>query len=255
MGARTRPPQSSLTIAVRSAHAALRSKQAGRDVNLELWRASGFPMPEDAYIVPMTAERLARELDVPVFWILADASLEVRFPRCQPADALLDAFSRASESEREVLLSLLRGARPVEEQSWLDAPATASLSPELQQRLEDYVNREEVHGPWRLFRHAAFPIEDYLQQLFQNGRLAAYANLPDDPVARALTKVDWGGLEMAVGGDLRRLSGEPAASPPAAWATLRTFESSERRCYGNFPRNRRLLNLCRSPRLTTRRGQ
>jgi hypothetical protein len=206
VGARSRPPQSSLSVAVRSAHAASRSKQAGRDVNLELWRASGLSMPEDAYIVPMTAEGLASELGVPVFWILTDASLEVRFPRCQPADALFDALARACESEREVLLSLLRGARPVEEQSWLDAPATASLSPELVQRLSDYVNREEVHGPWRLSRHPAFPIVDYLQQLLQNGRLAAYANLADDPVARTLTKVDWGGLEMAVGGDLRRLS-------------------------------------------------
>jgi hypothetical protein len=206
MGARTRLPQSSLDIAVRSAHAALRSTQAGRDVNLELWRASGLPMPEDAYIVPMTAERLASELGVPVFWILTDATLEVRFPRCQPADALLDAFSRASESEREVLLSLLRGSRPVEEQSWLDAPATASLSPELLQRLSDYVNREEAHGPWRLLRHATFPIEDYLLQLFRTEQLTAHANLPDDPVARLLTKPDWGGLEIAVGGDLRRLS-------------------------------------------------
>ena len=133
-------------------------------------------------------------------------SLEVRFPRCQPADALLDAFSGASESDRGVLQSLLRGSRPVEEQTWLDAPATASLSPELLQRLSDYVNCEEIHGPWRLLRHATFPIEDYLLQLFRTERLTAHANLPDDPVARLLTKPDWGGLEIAVGGDLRRLS-------------------------------------------------
>jgi hypothetical protein len=56
-------------------------------------------MPEDAYIVPMTAEGLASELGVPVFWILTDASLEVRFPRCQPADALFDALSRASDEK------------------------------------------------------------------------------------------------------------------------------------------------------------
>jgi hypothetical protein len=88
----------------------------------------------------------------------------------------------------------------------LNAPATASLSLELRQRLSDYVNREEVQGPWRLLRHATFPIEDYLLQLFRTERLTAYANLPDDPVARLLTKPDWGGLEIAVGGDLRRLS-------------------------------------------------
>jgi hypothetical protein len=206
VGARSRPAQSSLTIAIRSAYAAVRSKQAGRDINLELWHASGLPMPEDAYFVPMAAERLARELDVPVFRILTDLSLEVRSPRCQPTDALLEACSRASESEREVLLSILRGARPADEQSWLDAPATASLSRELLRRLSDYENREEVQGPWRLLRHASFPIEDYLLQLFRTERLTAHANLPDDPVARLLTKPDWSGLEIAVGGDRKRLS-------------------------------------------------
>ena len=205
VGVRSRPPQSSLTIAVRSAHAAVRSKQAGRDVNLELWRESGLPMPEDAYIVPMAAERLASELDVPVFWMLTDASLEARFPRCQPTEALLDACSRASKSEREVLLSVWRGTRPGDEQSWLDFPATASLSPELLQRLSDYVNREEVHGPWRLLRGATFPIEEYLLHLFRTGQLTAHANPPGNPAAHLLTKPDWGGLEIAVGGDLRRL--------------------------------------------------
>ena len=139
------------------AHAASRLKQAGRDVNLELWRASGLPMPEDAYIVPMTAERLASELNVPVFWILTDASLEVRFPRCQPADALLDAFSGASKSDRGVLQSLLRGSRPVEEQTWLDAPGNRFPFAGAATGFQGRVNREEIHGPWRLLRHATFP--------------------------------------------------------------------------------------------------
>jgi hypothetical protein len=206
VGVRGRPPQSSLTIAVRSAHAAVRSKQAGRDVDLELWHASGLPMPEDTYIVPMAVERLANDLGIPIFQVLNDASLEVRFPRCEATDRFLQAYSRAGEGDLQILQSLFRGARPEDEGTWLDDPSVASLSPELRQRLEDYVNREEVQGPWRLLRHATFRIEDYLMQLFRTERLTAHANLPDDPVARALTKADWGGLEMAVGGDLRRLS-------------------------------------------------
>ena len=155
---------------------------------------------------------------------------EVRFPRCEPADALLDAFSRAGEGDLQILQSLFRGARPEDQGTWLDAPATASLSPELLRRLSDYVNREEVQGPWRLPRHATFPIEDYLLQLFRTGRLTAHATLPDDPVALLLTKADWGGLEIAVGGDLRRLSvwraGRVAKIGMAA--ILRTFGLSEK---------------------------
>ena len=132
-------------------------------------------MPEDAYIVPMAVERLANDLGVPIFQVLNDASLEVRLPRCEATDRFLQAYSRAGEGD---LQNLFRGARPEDEGTWLDDPSVASLSPELRQRLADYVNREEVQGPWRLLRHATFPIEDYLLQLFRTERLTAHANLP-----------------------------------------------------------------------------
>lgn len=205
-GMRSRQPQTSLNVAVRSAHAALKARQAGRDVDVELWRASGWPMPENAYVAPMALERLANELGVPIFQIVNDASLEVRFPRCERTEAFLDAYARATEFEQEVLLNLFRRSRPEDERTWIDDPMFASLSADLRQRLADYVNRKEVQGPWRLLRHETFPIEDYLLQLFRTERLMAHANLPENPVARALTKADWGGLEIAVGGDRRRLS-------------------------------------------------
>jgi hypothetical protein len=205
-GTRRGSPKSTRAINIRSAHAALKSKQAGRDVNLELWLASGWPMPENAYIAPMAVERLANDLGVPIFQILNDASLEVRFPRCEITDRFLQACSHAGEADLQILQRLFRGAQPEDGGTWLDDTAVASLSPELRQRLVDYVNREEVQGPWRLLRHADFPIEDYLVQLFRTGRLTADANLPDNPDGRALTKADWGGLEIAAGGDRQRLS-------------------------------------------------
>jgi hypothetical protein len=201
-----RAPQSTLAITIRSAHSASKSKQVGRDVNLELWRASGWPIPENAYIAPMAVERLANDLGVPIFQVLNDVSLEVRFPRCEATDRFLQAYSRAGESDLQILQSLFRGARPEDEGTWLGDPAVASLSPELRQRLADYVNRGEVQGPWRLLRHADFPIEDYLVRLFRTGRLTSNANLPNDPIGRALTRADWGGLEIAAGGDSKRLS-------------------------------------------------
>ena len=74
-----------------------------------------------------------------------------------------------------------------------ESPKLALLSAGLRQRLGEYVNRKEIQGPWRLLRHAPFPVEDYLLQLFRTERLSVYANLPDNPVARMLTKADWGG--------------------------------------------------------------
>jgi hypothetical protein len=110
----------------------------------------------------MAVERLANDLGVPIFQVLNDVSLEVRFPRCEATDRFLQAYSRAGEIDLQILQSLFRGARPEDEGTWLGDPAVASLSPELRERLADYVNRGEVQGPWRLLRHADFPIQDYL---------------------------------------------------------------------------------------------
>jgi hypothetical protein len=85
-------------------------------------------------------------------------------------------------------------------------PSLLGSSPQTQQLLAGYVNRTEVQGPYRVRRHSTpFPIEDYLLRLFRQGALIAFANRLDDPVARELTPADWGGLEIAIGGEHRRL--------------------------------------------------
>jgi hypothetical protein len=205
-GKRNSPGRSSLSIDVRAAHAAERATRAGRDLNLELWNASGWPQPENQYAAPPAIEQLSQELGVPVFQIYRDASVELQFPRCEPTEGFLDAYASASEFEQQILVSIFRGGRPSEESTWLEGPAYRSLSAQMQQLLAGYVNRNEVHGPYRVLRRAPFPIVDYLLRLFRRGVLMAYANLPDDPVARVLTPADWGGLEIAIGGEHRRLS-------------------------------------------------
>jgi hypothetical protein len=205
-GRRNTPGRTSLSIDVRAAHAVERAKQAGRDVNLELWNASGWPQPQSVYAAPAAIEQLSQELGVPVFRLYRDASIEVEFPQCGPTEAFLDAYASASEFEQQILISIFRAARPSEESTWLEGPAYWALSPQTQQLLAGYVNRAEVHGPYRVRRHAPFPIEDYLLRLFRQGALTAYANHPDDPFARVLTPADWGGLEIAIGGEHRRLS-------------------------------------------------
>jgi hypothetical protein len=205
-GRRNTPGRSSLSIDVHTAHAAERAKQSGRDINLELWNTSGWPQPESPYAAPQAIEQLSEELGVPVFQIYRDASVELQFPRCEPTEALLEAYTSASEFEQRILVRIFKETRPSEESTWLEGPAYSSLSPQMQQLLADYVNREEVHGPYRVMRRAPFPIQDYLLRLFRRGVLIVHANLPDDPVARVLTPADWGGLEIATGGKHRRLS-------------------------------------------------
>ena len=111
-GLRAAPDRSSLSIDVRTAHAVEKAKQAGRDVNLELWNASGWPLPDSAHVAPTAMEQLADELGVPVFQIYRDASIEIQFPRCEPTEALLDAYARASEFEQRILTSIFKDSRP-----------------------------------------------------------------------------------------------------------------------------------------------
>jgi hypothetical protein len=120
---------------------------------------------------------------------------------------ILRAYCQGDERERQALVNLFQGGRPEYERDWLEHPTIASVSPELQRSLAAYINREEVQGPPLVLRHSLFPIEHYLLQLFRTERLIASANLPDSsPVAHILTKVDWGGLEIAFGGRSQRLS-------------------------------------------------
>jgi hypothetical protein len=242
---RSHRSRSALAIAVRSAQATLKAKQAGRDVTAELWRASGWPPPQSGHVSPTAVERLASNLGVPISWILSDAGLDVQYPRCEPTQALLEACARAGEADREVVLSLFRGAHPKDVTSWMDDPAVPLLSPELRRRLVDFVYREEVQGPWRWTRHPEFPIDDYMLVLFRTGRLTAYANLPNNPVARLLTKADWGGLEIAIGGELERTSvwriGRRTKSGAGSFESVRVERAAVLREFPEEPPTARIL--------------
>jgi hypothetical protein len=197
--------RSSRAVTARSVCAASKAKNAGRNVDLELWQSSGWPQPQNTHVVSKAAWWLASQLGAPLFQVGTGVNLRVQYPRCERTDAFLEAFGRACETDQQILLELFRGSYSKDEPSWLDSATIGSLSPEQQAKLTEYVVREEVHGPWRLLRDVPFPIEDYLLQLFQTERLTAYANLPDTPVARTLTKADWGGLYIAAGGEWQRL--------------------------------------------------
>ena len=163
--------ESASLIEIRAVVSASRSKQAGRNVNVELWDASGWPMPPSPYVAPRMLELLAERLNVPVFQIANDASLDVRLPRCPRTEALLVGWSRASPSERDALSKLFfRGARE-HESDLLEATEMQSLSSELRGLVAAYIQRREVQGPPQVIRLPIFPIEDYLLTLFRSARV------------------------------------------------------------------------------------
>ena len=127
---------------------------------------------------------------VAVFQIYRNANIEIQFPRCAslPKLSLMPMRVQASSSKG---FSSAFSKTPTQRGAKLAGPSGYwALSPQMQQLLARYVNYTAVQRPYRVLRHSPFPIEDYLLQLFRKGALNAHANLPDDPIARALTPAD-----------------------------------------------------------------
>jgi hypothetical protein len=53
-------PKKTLEISVRSTHTAADIRRSGRDVDAELWAASGWPPPESRFTVPRSSPRMPK---------------------------------------------------------------------------------------------------------------------------------------------------------------------------------------------------
>ena len=191
-------------IAVQANRTATETKKAaGRDINAELWAISGWAKPTHLYPTPMAEERLAEELGVPPYLLASYKNIAVQWPLQQEAVALLNAWLTASPVEQQVLTGLFKFHQT--EDSILSDTSLTRLSAEMRQLLVAYISRREAHGPPHIVRLDPFPTIEYLQRLFCVGNLKAIGNLPNDPIGRVIEAKDWGGLEIAVGGELRRL--------------------------------------------------
>ena len=84
-------------------------------------------------------------------------------------------------------------------------PRLVQLSLELRRLAVDYVSAPEPHGPPCVLVRGTFPMTRYLEHLFRTGALTAEGNAPGDPKAYKLSRADWAGLEIAVGGNAWRL--------------------------------------------------
>ena len=100
------------------------------------------------------------------------------------------------------------------------------LTPKLAQLLREAAAvSPSVQGPPHVFLRERFRTIDYLRHLFERGRLKAIANRPNDPAGKVISAYDWGGLEIAVGGDHERLSvwmrGKVGRIGPGAFENVR----------------------------------
>jgi hypothetical protein len=197
-------PKKTLEIAVRSMHTATDIRRSGRDVDAELWAASGWPPPETRFTAPPLLAAYAEKHGIPSYQAAFNKNVHVIRPWEPAVGALIEAWASAPTYLQEILSTLFRD-RSGDEGAILTDPLIAKLSPDLTARVQEYVSRRAPHGPPHVFIREPFPTIKYLEHLFRLGKLEASGNLPGDPRAQAISADDWGGLEIAVGGDQERL--------------------------------------------------
>jgi hypothetical protein len=178
-----RLPPSTAKIAMWTSAAAAHAAKGGRDINGELWGASGWPLEREAPPMPVRsiAEAHLLELKLPI-------------PDLPEAKAVIEAFATAKDYERFLLYSMFNEQLD-NERDIPTHPTMAYVSAELRSLVRAYCARVEPRAITSDRPLRKFPTKDYLLQLFRTGRL----------IARGLTADDWGGLEIEVGGLHNRL--------------------------------------------------
>jgi hypothetical protein len=188
-----RLPPSTAKIAMWTSAASAHAAKGGRDINGELWGASGWPLEREAPPMPVRsfAEAHFLELKLPV----------TDLPE---AKALVEAFATAEDHERFLVYSLFN-SQFESERNIPSHPTMANLSPELRARLRAYCalalpSANTWDQPLRKFHTAT-----YVLRLLREGRLKARGFLPGEALARELTAADWTMLKIEVGGIHKRL--------------------------------------------------
>lgn len=197
-------PKKTLEIAIRTTHMATAILRDGRDIDGELWAASGWAPKVKPFDPPPMVQDYAEKQGRPAYLAYRYKDLQVHWPVNPKARALARAWMFASERNRELAVEItvdhyaeLRGA--------LDDERLKKLPPSFAHLLRDAISGPAVQGPPHVYIREPFRTVDYIEYLFRSGRLEAAGNRPNNPEAIKITPVDWGGLQIAVGGDNQRL--------------------------------------------------
>lgn len=197
-------PRYNRHIAIRSTQSATASMFYGRDIGGELWAASGWKPKIHPFEPPPILARRAEKRDVPAFHLYRYKDLLVDEPFDAKRQQFVDAWKFAAEADRAATAEILRDLEQGDI-SGFDLARLETLPTKLRDDLLAWLLEPEAQGPPNVSVREPFPTLKYLEYLFQTGRLTATAQVPGDPRSVQISKLDWSGLKIGVGGGNDRM--------------------------------------------------
>jgi len=197
-------PKKSVEIGIRVTHSATAVLRDGRDVDGELWAASGWPAETKEFEAPSIVQRYADKHGIPAYEAYFYKDLQVCWPFDPWRPKLNQAWKFASDADRALLVDITLDHFK-EKAEILADHRLGKLAPSLCQVLRETLSSPPVQGPPHVFFRKPFPTIDYLTHLFQEERLQALGNKPNELEAVTISKLNWSGLEIGVGGEYERL--------------------------------------------------
>ena len=185
-------PKKSVNLLAHYPHAALRVLGVDRDVEGELWAASGLKPSVREFVPPTGVRKIAEQTGRPAYELFSEDGLFVVRPVTPAANAFRRAWMYAASSDRAIATDLF-ATHGDDKTRILSHPRLAELTSGLVHSIRTYIAAPETQGPPHVFVREPFPTVKYLEHLFRGGRLQAIGNLPNDPRALAITVSDWGG--------------------------------------------------------------
>jgi hypothetical protein len=197
-------PRKSLNLLPHYPHDNLRVLGVARDVEGELWAASGSKPAISNFLETAGVRAIAERTGRPTYDVYSEDGLSVVPALSLAASAFRRAWTYASSSDRTVAIELFATSAD-EKARILSDPRLGDIASGFAQSIRTYIAAPETHGPPQVFIRQLFPTVNYLEDLFRRGRLQAIGNLPNDARALQMTVSDWSGLEITPGGDLQRM--------------------------------------------------
>jgi hypothetical protein len=197
-------PKKTLEIMIPVTHSATALLRDDRDIDGELWAASGWPSKTQKFEPTPFAQGYVDRHGVPAYQVSLYKNHHIHWPFNPNTKKLAHAWKFAAETDRALTVDITL-EHFENNAAILTDPRLAELAPSLARVLREAITSPEVQGPPHVFRRNPFPTLDYVKHLFQEERLQALANRPNELEAVAISKPNWSGLEIGVGGEYQRL--------------------------------------------------
>jgi len=199
------PERHTLEIAAKAWRLKERAKEKSRDIEAELWAASGWEPPSQSDLESRKMENSVRILGLPPYAFDSSVgAVQFAWPADPATLALIEAWREADREEQEALQSLF-GDRSRSEEYVLVDPSFERIPEKMKRLVRDFVARPEVQGPPQRVVFHSFETEKYTLFLLRSGRLTSTGNLLGETSSREISSADWAGLEILVSQDKARL--------------------------------------------------